>query len=165
MRYSGRDHRSDAREEASDSLEALAPLANPDILRFSRSGEAVVWLDLEKLVGNLDEQEGLEWIREWIRVVERQWPAGFYTSDPWLEREATPDEESLNLLVQRPDNTRRPFWVARYGPNDGTPHPEYDPDEKVPATWGTWDIWQHTSRGQVPGISGRCDLNLARIVA
>ena len=72
----GSDHQSDARAEAADFLEAIAPLPDPDVLRFESGGSAAVWLDLEKAVDNLDEKEGLAWIVEWLRVVEKQWPVG-----------------------------------------------------------------------------------------
>ena len=46
-----------------------------------------------------------------------------------------------------------PFWVARYGSNDGKMHtkPRIDGD-----LWG----WQYTSRGRVSGISGNVDLDV-----
>lgn len=42
-------------------------------------------------------------------------------------------------------------WIARYGVNDGKP--SYKPVTKK------YDIWQYSSNGTVPGISGRCDVN------
>ena len=46
-----------------------------------------------------------------------------------------------------------PFWVARYGTNNGQMHtkPKIDGD-----LWG----WQYTSKGRVSGISGNVDLDV-----
>lgn len=42
-------------------------------------------------------------------------------------------------------------WIPRYGVNDGRQHtlPDYP-----------CDLWQHTSKGRVPGISGNVDVNV-----
>ena len=46
-----------------------------------------------------------------------------------------------------------PFWIARYGSNDGKMHTK----PKIDGTlWG----WQYTSVGRVPGISGNVDLDV-----
>lgn len=42
-------------------------------------------------------------------------------------------------------------WVARYGVNNG--QPSYKPVTKK------YDIWQYSSKGTAPGVSGRCDVN------
>jgi lysozyme len=47
------------------------------------------------------------------------------------------------------------LWLADWGPNDGLPHP--------PRRLGAWRgaaVHQYTSRGALPGIAGRLDLNL-----
>jgi GH25 family lysozyme M1 (1,4-beta-N-acetylmuramidase) len=41
-----------------------------------------------------------------------------------------------------------PLWIATYGPKP-----------MVPAPWGNWTFWQHSSTGAVPGIAGNVDLN------
>jgi GH25 family lysozyme M1 (1,4-beta-N-acetylmuramidase) len=40
-----------------------------------------------------------------------------------------------------------PLFVARYANDPGT----------MPPGWSTWTLWQHTSSGSVPGISGNVD--------
>ena len=42
-------------------------------------------------------------------------------------------------------------WIARYGVNNG--QPSYKPVTKK------YDIWQYSSNGTAPGVSGRCDVN------
>lgn len=155
-------HIEDARLEALNFLAAISPLPGPLTMVFATGRTAAVWLDLEQTADNLNEQEGLEWILEWCRVVEEQgYPVGIYASEHWLDAEATPHRTNVQLL-NRLDGTQRAFWVARYGQNLGIPMPQYDPNEKIPPEWRTWDIWQYTSKGQVAGIDGNCDLDLGR---
>lgn len=47
------------------------------------------------------------------------------------------------------------LWIAYYGSNDGTPR-------GTPPTgpWGSYGLWQYTSVGSVPGISGSVDMNI-----
>lgn len=45
-----------------------------------------------------------------------------------------------------------PFWIARYGKNDGK---KYD----TPSITDTLYGWQYTSVGSIPGISGNVDMN------
>ena len=47
------------------------------------------------------------------------------------------------------------LWVAAWGNNDD------QPDQAPPSEeWPNWALWQYSSVGTVPGISGRVDLNL-----
>lgn len=48
------------------------------------------------------------------------------------------------------------LWVAAWGNNDAVPE-----DREVPGSdeWPFWAIWQYSSTGTVPGISGRVDMN------
>jgi hypothetical protein len=47
------------------------------------------------------------------------------------------------------------LWIAYYGSNNGTP-------QGTPPTgpWGSYGLWQYTSVGSVPGISGSVDMNI-----
>lgn len=47
--------------------------------------------------------------------------------------------------------TKYPLWIAHYGV----------PAPSVPL-WDTWDIWQQTSSGAVPGISGNVDIDVMK---
>ena len=44
-------------------------------------------------------------------------------------------------------------WIPRYGSNDGTLAGSTKPDYPC-------DVWQYTSNGKVPGISGRVDMSV-----
>ncbi len=66
---------------------------------------------------------------------------GIYANQNWWN---TYLKDSLNRFTK---------WVAKYGANDGIPH-------EKPSISGTYDIWQYSSRGSVPGISGNVDMNI-----
>ena len=53
------------------------------------------------------------------------------------------------------DDSLRPYvvWIARYGKNDGKVDNTYKPNVNE-------KIWQYSSKGQVPGISGNVDMNV-----
>ena len=46
------------------------------------------------------------------------------------------------------------LWVAAWGNNDDVPDKTPGSDE-----WPFWAMWQYSSTGSIPGISGRVDLN------
>ena len=46
-------------------------------------------------------------------------------------------------------------WIADYGANTGQPG---TPPHTV--NWPSWALWQYTSNGTIPGITGRVDLSL-----
>jgi GH25 family lysozyme M1 (1,4-beta-N-acetylmuramidase) len=46
------------------------------------------------------------------------------------------------------------LWVAQYGSNNGQPQ-----GSPATGTWGSWKLWQYSSAGSIPGISGRVDIN------
>ena len=51
--------------------------------------------------------------------------------------------------------TQWPLWMAQYpsSPNPQTGAPPTSP-------WSGWNVWQYSSTGTVPGISGACDLDV-----
>jgi lysozyme len=63
-----------------------------------------------------------------------------YTS-PWFATE---------MLTSVPTLARFPIWIAQYTQ-------ELRPN--VPKPWNTWNFWQHSQSGNVPGISGFVDLD------
>lgn len=98
---------------------------------------------------------------------------GVYTADWWW---SDPIHDSV-MPIDPPGGDDDPLiranghslWTADYGANDGDVPARM---AIVPAGWrpgddGTgkhvgWDIWQFTSKGQVPGIHAAVDLNLMR---
>ena len=70
------------------------------------------------------------------------YPVGIYCNQDWYDNVL--DTDALG---------KYPFWVARYGTNDGRMHTKPRVDGEL---WG----WQYTSRGRVSGISGNVDLDV-----
>lgn len=67
--------------------------------------------------------------------------AGVYCAESWYYNALSPD------LIEYP------FWIARYGLNNGKiPADKYKPTMKHM-------IWQYTSKGSLDGINGNVDLN------
>ena len=66
--------------------------------------------------------------------------AGIYSGDSYWQQ---------HLINRVGDKYTK--WVARYGVNNG--QPSYKPVTKK------YDIWQYSSKGTVPGVSGKCDVN------
>jgi lysozyme len=89
-----------------------------------------------------------EWASRFLRAVEGEIgrPPMLYTFPDFLRRTG-----HFN------DLRRFPLWYARFGPNDGQPHPANPPHVF------RFAIHQFTSRGQVNGIGGRADLNLLKL--
>ena len=66
---------------------------------------------------------------------------GYYCNLDWYK----------NVLL--PEQLPWPFWIARYPKNDdGTIHESLRPNVGE-------EIWQYSSKGTVPGISGKVDMN------
>lgn len=42
------------------------------------------------------------------------------------------------------------LWVAHYTTR---------PKPYIPKAWKTWDLWQYSKSGHIPGVPGHCDLN------
>jgi GH25 family lysozyme M1 (1,4-beta-N-acetylmuramidase) len=83
------------------------------------------------------------WVESFSSEVRRKTgrPPILYTTADWWDTCA--DSAALG---------QDPLWVAAYSTSGGPP---------LPVGWGTWDIWQYTSGGTVPGIptSGNTDLD------
>lgn len=83
----------------------------------------------------------VSWISVFTAEVQRvtsQQPVIYTTADWW-------DTCTGDSTAFGPD----PLWVAGYV-SGGPP---------IPAGWGKWTFWQYTSRGSVPGITGRVDVS------
>lgn len=67
--------------------------------------------------------------------------AGVYASESWW-----------NSYLKKSLGNRYTKWIAKYGTNSGSP-------QSKPNVAKT-DIWQYSSKGRVPGVSGNCDVNI-----
>lgn len=52
-------------------------------------------------------------------------------------------------------------WLPAYtAPSSVDPDPTQIKPPPSPAPWGRWDVWQYTSKGEIAGVTGWCDLNV-----
>lgn len=58
------------------------------------------------------------------------------------------------------------LWLPSYPSGAENPNPDLLPRPVVPPAWRqagrTWQVWQFTSKGRIPGVAGWCDVNVAR---
>lgn len=113
------------------------------------------WLDVERdeSVANSVSAENLQ---ECLFSIWHRWGflPGIYTSETLWERLVTVGGQSPAWVTQLP------LWLAYYGDNDT----DWQDDlqylhNRVPEGWLRYDIWQYSSTGNVPGISGNVDLD------
>ncbi|MGE3267142.1 MAG: GH25 family lysozyme [Chloroflexota bacterium] len=116
------------------------------VAELQRSGGIVpgdlLALDIEDTRVPDDEPLG-DWCLRWCREVERL--AGvrpFIYTGAWYSQP--------HRLQDVPTLRAYPLWIAAY--QQSLP--------SVPAPWDRIAIWQHSSTGRVPGISGNVDLNV-----
>lgn len=85
-----------------------------------------------------------EWAYSWLQIVEKKFDRlpYLYTYIPYWTAHGSKDSKFAKY----------PLWVAAYRSSAPTP----------PAPWRDWAIWQYSSDGSVPGVSGRVDLNTAK---
>lgn len=97
----------------------------------------VLALDIEDGSGQLG-----DWCLRWCKRVEQR--VGFkpfiYTG-AWF---SVP-----HGLGSVPELAQHPLWLAAYQATL----------PKAPPPWSSVAMWQHTDKGQVPGVAGNCDLN------
>jgi lysozyme len=111
------------------------------------SGDLLPMLDVEAGM-KTDDQFNVDWALEWLWRVQDVYEAKpvIYTAR-W----------AFNLYWQQARRKELdrlesyPLWLASY--NEGI-----EPKRKTPL-WKTWDIWQWSGSGSVPGVRGKCDQN------
>lgn len=95
-------------------------------------------LDLE-VTGGLTPSQLITWTHTWLNTVQQLTGRDpiIYTS-PYFWKDNLNNSTAFHAY---------PLWVANYGVS----YP------MVPGGWPTWSFWQHTSSGQITGISGNVD--------
>jgi GH25 family lysozyme M1 (1,4-beta-N-acetylmuramidase) len=132
--------RADAISEADVYLATVGTLVPGDLLPA---------LDVETPFTGLSPKRLSTWIRVWLKRVRARLgvkPMIYTNATSWG---ATGDTREFA-------KARYPLWVAQWGVSKPT----------VPArNWGGrgYRVWQYTSSGSVPGISGRVDLDRLRV--
>ena len=140
-RRSGRAQvKADARAEALVFTTAVGELGHGDLRPA---------LDLETPFAGLSAAELRIWARTWLRAVRRELgvkPIIYTNRSSW---------SALGNPTQLRPQAGYPLWVANW--NVSAP--------QVPAAnWAglAWRVWQYSSGGRVPGITGRVDLDWLR---
>lgn len=131
--------RADARAEAGVFITSVGRL---------RAGDLLPALDVETPFGTLRPRGLRLWVRTWLERVERKLgarPIIYTNASSWA---ATGDTTEFALAGH-------PLWVAQWGVRR----------PQVPASdWAgeSWSVWQYSSTGSIPGISGHVDLDRIR---
>lgn len=103
-----------------------------------------IWLDMEddsiKLIGAATLTDIINAEAEILQ--EAGFEVGIYCNLDWYKNVLQVDK--LNAY---------PFWIARYGTNNGEMQEEYSPESFALS-------WQYTSKGSVEGINGNVDLDV-----
>jgi GH25 family lysozyme M1 (1,4-beta-N-acetylmuramidase) len=131
---------SDARHEADNFLNALKKVG-------VQKGDLLPVLDLEAGV-KVDDQYNIDWALHWLEALELEHNVRpiVYTAK-WYYNSFMRNASKLSLK----NLASYPLWLASY--NMGP-----DAERKV-SSWKSWDIWQWTGKGSVPGVQGKCDQN------
>ena len=109
-----------------------------------------------QVAGNYIEDSWLRPVLDLEQTGGVSWSTLSSWTDAWMQRVKTKTgvEPILYINSYYSNNldsslTKYNLWIAHYGvnsPNTGK--------------WSTWDFWQYTSEGSVPGISGNVDLDV-----
>jgi GH25 family lysozyme M1 (1,4-beta-N-acetylmuramidase) len=131
--------RADAAAEANVFITAVGTL---------QSGDLLPALDVETPFTGLNASRLRTWIRVWLKKVRKRLGA-----KPIIYTNASSWAATGNTTMF---SKGHPLWVAEWGVSKPS----------VPASnWGgrRWSVWQFTSSGSVPGISGRVDQDYLRV--
>lgn len=91
--------------------------------------------------GNLGVDELTEWLHQHLDRLEQlsgMVPA-IYSNPSFLK-----------TRIRAAEFSKYPLWISHYGVDE----PE------IPSPWSAYQFWQYTSSGNIPGISGRVDMNV-----
>lgn len=105
----------------------------------------MIYADAEdKVLRTISREQLTEVLLAYKAVIEKAGiKFGIYTNPDWYKN------------VLDPDTLGGPFWMARYGKNNGRLDNAYRPAIRHPM-YG----WQYTSRGRIAGIDGDVDMNI-----
>lgn len=105
-----------------------------------------VWLDIEAdSIKNIGKIRLTEIINAEADIIQAAgFKVGIYCNADWYK----------NVLDSASLKSRFPFWIARYGTNNGEMQEKYSPESYAIA-------WQYTSQGSCNGVSGKVDLDVA----
>lgn len=127
-------------EEARAEANAIVKVLNGKQIRYR------VWLDMEAAsIKNIGKNKLTEVINAEAEIIQAAgYSVGIYCNLDWYK----------NVLNSEILKSCFPFWIARYGINDGKMQEKYSPEAYAIA-------WQYTSLGECAGVSGKVDLDVA----
>lgn len=104
-----------------------------------------VWLDLEDTtIRGLGKDQLTQIIHAEAEILQSAgYEVGIYCNQDWYQ----------NVLDSVKLKETYPFWIARYGTNNGSMQEQYSPQTYALA-------WQYTSKGRVDGVTGDVDMNV-----
>lgn len=129
---------------------------------FARYGDAKA--EAEFFVDTVDLREGEFMVLDW-ELKPQNSPNAVQWCKTFLERveeltETPPliymGNRDWNAFDWSPVLDKYKLWIARYGTNSGNVEWKFKPSTDE------WIIWQYTSNGNVQGIQGRVDMNIAK---
>lgn len=106
-----------------------------------------IWLDSEYANGGSGRGDKISahkrsvilgMMRSILENSNRKFRVGLYCSDSWYK-------DNINNSIAGFTN----LWIARYS-------------DKPPKNTDAWELWQYTSKGELPGIRGRVDLSITK---
>lgn len=114
------------------------------LVRALNGRKTMVWLDVEDKCQMGLKSRLIDIIVAYKDVIEKAGlQFGVYTGLSFYNSYIKPYIGGLNI----------PFWIARYGTNNGSMNMKNQP--QVKNMWG----WQYTSKGKINGIAGYVDVN------
>lgn len=117
------------------------------VIKMLNGRKCTIWLDLEDNSQIRLGKDGIALIAtEFLTYcVNKGYDVGIYCNMNWYNNYIKADIKKICR-----------FWIARYGKNNGKPEAQYKPNVGEV-------MWQYTSKGQVPGISGYVDMNVVDV--
>lgn len=124
-----------------------AAKAEAEAIVKALSGKTInfrVWLDMEAdSIKNIGKNRLTDIINAEAEIIQRAgFHVGIYCNTDWYR----------NVLDSSKLKDKYPFWIARYGTNNGEMQEKYSPESYAIA-------WQYTSKGKCDGVSGYVDLD------
>jgi len=137
-----------AKQQAEFFVRVMGPLGPGDLPPVLD----VEWVAKERMPKLPKGEALIAWIRAWCERVEEltgRWPVIYTGPQFWKEFLLAAGLECAQVL------SSWPLWCAAYAASLPDAPMKSMPDWK-------WTFWQFTGSGQVPGVSGHCDVNLFR---
>ncbi len=125
-------------------------VAGPNIKGDGKSLMPMLDIEASSVSGHVGASSVSDWCNQWCNAVSNSAYAVGLIIKPVIYVSACNASAFDNSIAQWIP------WIADYNgqdPQTGTPWSVCSGNNR----WGTWDVWQYTSSGSIPGISGNVD--------